>query len=186
MLVVLVIIAGLMALLFPAVQKARGAARRSTCQNNLRQLAVALRGYAESHKQLPDKARPNTAGGWSVAILPFMEESSLAGQIATSPSLTSEPLQRLASMRPAVMHCPSRIDGESNLPPIPVSSYVMAPSSLRQAWWIGDAPVDFHTAWLISPEIKFDEWLTAGGPHEGGFQITGSDAHVEYRGGHSE
>ncbi len=182
--VVLAIIGGLLALLFPAVQRARGAARRSTCQNNLRQLSLAMRGYTEAHKHAPDKARPNMAGGWSIAILPFMEESDLADQIAANPSLTSALLLRLASMRPVVMRCPSRIDGESNVPPAPVGSYVMSTNSARDTWSLGDAPVDFHTAWLISPEIQFSEWLTDRGPHDGGFHVVITDAHVDFCGGH--
>src|SRR2546421_12243766 len=94
LLVVLVIIGGMVALLFPAVQHARDAARRSTCQNNLRQLSLAMRGYVEAHKRAPEKCPQNMAGGWSIAILPFMEKKDLADQITASPSLTSEPLQR--------------------------------------------------------------------------------------------
>jgi prepilin-type N-terminal cleavage/methylation domain-containing protein len=165
MLVVLAIIAGMCALLFPALQKGRGAARRTTCQNNLRQLSIAMRGCVEAHQRVPDKARPNMAGGWAIAILPFMEEVELADQITASSSLTSDPVQRLASMRPAVMRCPSRVDGESNVPQAPVSSYAMATDSARDTWSLGDVPTDFHTAWLISPEMQFSEWLTDRGPH---------------------
>ncbi len=88
LLVVIAIIAVLIALLLPAVQQAREAARRLECKDHLRQLGIALHNYAESHGTLPPGYlyRPdvtssppsNGAGfGWGAMILPFLEQGAL-------------------------------------------------------------------------------------------------------------
>src|SRR5688500_16944201 len=53
LLVVVAIVGILVALLLPAIQAAREAARRAQCQNNIRQLALAVHGYHDLHKELP-------------------------------------------------------------------------------------------------------------------------------------
>ena len=55
MLIVLVIIAGLIGLLLPALNSARESARAASCQNNLRELSLAMRQYLELEKKLPEE-----------------------------------------------------------------------------------------------------------------------------------
>ena len=78
LLVVIAIIAILISLLLPAVQQAREAARRSQCQNNLKQLALALHNYESTHRVFP----PGTLGYpyvWSAhaQLLPFVDQGNL-------------------------------------------------------------------------------------------------------------
>ncbi len=84
LLVVITIIGILIALLLPAVQSAREAARRMQCQNNLKQLALAVHGYHAAHGVLPaSKIQYGPSSGydrlmaWTVAILPFVEQQAL-------------------------------------------------------------------------------------------------------------
>jgi prepilin-type N-terminal cleavage/methylation domain-containing protein/prepilin-type processing-associated H-X9-DG protein len=79
LLVVIAIIAILLALLLPAVQQAREAARRSQCRNHLKQLALALHNYHETHLTFPFGW--NTHGtGWHAMILPQLEQAPLYNQ----------------------------------------------------------------------------------------------------------
>jgi prepilin-type N-terminal cleavage/methylation domain-containing protein len=76
LLVVIAIIGVLVALLLPAVQAAREAARRSSCGNYLKQIGVALHNYHDIHQTFPF-GWSNRGQGWSACILPQMEQGPL-------------------------------------------------------------------------------------------------------------
>ena len=79
LLVVIAIIGVLVALLLPAVQAAREAARRSSCQNNLRQIGLATQNFHDSRNAFPP-LRIAGAEGWAtfwVLIMPYMEQGTL-------------------------------------------------------------------------------------------------------------
>lgn len=81
LLVVIAIIGILIGMLLPAVQQVREAARRITCGNNLRQMALATLNYESAHQRFPSSWRAVNGGssGWSVQaqILPFLEQGNL-------------------------------------------------------------------------------------------------------------
>lgn len=76
LLVVIAIIGILVALLLPAVQAAREAARRTQCSNNLKQLALAVHNYSDTNKALPAAAYRCCWGTWLVGILPYLEQKT--------------------------------------------------------------------------------------------------------------
>lgn len=78
LLVVIAIIGVLVALLLPAIQAAREAARRSQCVNNLKQLGLAMQNYHDTYKMLPKGNVSCCWGTWQMSILPFIEQAQLA------------------------------------------------------------------------------------------------------------
>jgi prepilin-type processing-associated H-X9-DG protein len=88
LLVVIAIIGILIALLLPAVQAAREAARRSSCTNNLKQIALAMHTYHDSRKTLPygsfnlREAWPSNGTNWRALILPQIEQSTVYNSLS--------------------------------------------------------------------------------------------------------
>ncbi len=120
LLVVIGIIAVVVGLIIPAVQRVRDAAARIHCANNLRQIGLALHGYHDTRKVLP----PGTRGpsdrypfmAWSARILPYLEQVPLWDQtdaaFAHQPSFGfPQPHPGLSTVLPVYL-CPA--DGRSN------------------------------------------------------------------------
>jgi len=118
LLVVIAIIGVLIALLLPAVQQAREAARRTQCRNNLKQLGLALHNYHDAHLQFPPGVQwpggiysfPRT--GFAILLMPYLEQSPLYNQYNFTSGSLSWYFQHGATVTPQVIpawRCPSDI-----------------------------------------------------------------------------
>lgn len=89
LLVVIAIIGVLVALLLPAVQAAREAARRMQCTNHLRQLSISLHNFHDTNGSFPKQTSPGGATGvsWLCFVLPYLEQKSIAD--LANPNLAS-------------------------------------------------------------------------------------------------
>ena len=130
LLVVIAIIGTLVGLLLPAVQSARESSRRSTCSNNLKQMALAVHNYDSARKQFPPACTnsfmqtvTNSAANWDVIgfitpILPFMEEQSLYNRVVAYATAGGRPWDTATkssivcpyTAQPKSLMCPSDVN----------------------------------------------------------------------------
>jgi prepilin-type N-terminal cleavage/methylation domain-containing protein len=127
LLVVIAIIGVLIALLLPAVQAARAAARRAQCSNNMKQIGLALHLYHDVNKELPYAT--TTRGvkdgdfrshrSWAVAIFPYIEQQPLYSKFifgdAGNFDTLSNPKTNLTALNGVVIsyfYCPSNTRGK--------------------------------------------------------------------------
>ena len=107
LLVVIAIIGILVALLLPAIQSAREAARRAQCLNNCRQIGLAIHNFHDSQKFLPPNRVQDGYLNWAAVILPYMEETNLGSIINVKESFASQPQSFKEASVPTYL-CPSR------------------------------------------------------------------------------
>ena len=102
---------GLVALLLPAVQSAREAARRMQCSNNLKQIALAMHNYHDTYHAFPPAytvdADGNKLHSWRTLILPFLEQSALYDRIDLNSAWDSPQNRQLSQMLIPTYCCPS-------------------------------------------------------------------------------
>jgi type II secretory pathway pseudopilin PulG len=100
----------LVALLLPAVQSAREAARRAQAQNNLKQIGLAFHNYADVYQHFPPAVvigkDGKTPHSWRVAILPFVDGQAIYNQYKFDEPWDSENNKKLISQMPAVFREP--------------------------------------------------------------------------------
>jgi prepilin-type N-terminal cleavage/methylation domain-containing protein len=131
LLIVIAIIGILVALLLPAIQAAREAARRMSCQNNLKQIGLAIQNYAQTQKHLPPPKlgakQFNAMGGTFIALLPYLEESSRFA-VYDCTKLVDDPVNLPITSQPVSVYlCPSM-----NVPravPEPAANEKLGPGS---------------------------------------------------------
>jgi prepilin-type N-terminal cleavage/methylation domain-containing protein/prepilin-type processing-associated H-X9-DG protein len=128
LLVVIAIIGVMVAMLLPAINGMRESARRSTCQNNVLRLMMALEQYQSAHESLPagvtnpgGPIRSEAVGmhhGWLEQLLPFIDEGNVFRNIDFDVSVYDEKNAPVRKLRIVGFICPSEVDVDR-----PVSSY---------------------------------------------------------------
>jgi prepilin-type N-terminal cleavage/methylation domain-containing protein len=133
LLVVIAIIGTLVGLLLPAVQAAREAARRSSCQNNLRQLGLALHNFESVNLYFPPSSWAVSAASdpWSgqARMLPYVEGDTLFRKIDFNQPYSAQvnrdlfPPRGVAALKVDVLVCPSDVNSQSRLDSAGVASH---------------------------------------------------------------
>jgi prepilin-type N-terminal cleavage/methylation domain-containing protein len=107
LLVVIAIIGALVAMLLPAVQGAREAARRAQCTNHLKQLGLAVHNFHNARKAFPRSRMVCDHGTWASELLPYLDERTIAERWDHEKSFYRQPAAILEA-QVSTFYCPSR------------------------------------------------------------------------------
>jgi prepilin-type N-terminal cleavage/methylation domain-containing protein/prepilin-type processing-associated H-X9-DG protein len=179
LLVVVAIIGVLAALLLPAIQAAREASRRAECQNNLRQIGIALHAYHASHGQFPvgciDKRVPKTNPNgkqlaWSATILTELDEPMLARQVDLNSAYDSAANSLAAATVVPTYLCPSTVrtapgrEGAIVVDPSDAASYHGAATDYGGIYGAAQVSPSANGVFLYERAVKISE-ITDGTSH---------------------
>lgn len=193
----------LVALLLPAVQAAREAARRTQCANNLKQIGLAMHNYHDANGALPPAYLADANGkpmhSWRVLILPYLEQAPLYSRYDQNQAWDSDANRQLLGQMPATYQCPSVGVGGQN------TSYVVVQG--KETLFDGSTPCKFSSVtdglsntimvveapqanilWTEPRDLDFDTMsmtLNSGAnsphsKHPGGVQVLLADGSVRF------
>lgn len=155
LLVVISIIATLIALVTPAVQSARAAARKVQCLNNVKNLAVAVNNYqANNGDKLPFLVNQDVSGNqvdsWCIQLLPLLDNQALARQIRDSRGTVI--VSGVPNLSLRFFTCP---DDQNNFRVDGGLSYAGNAGYISSGHWGGtETTADYHRAGTISPNLS--------------------------------
>jgi prepilin-type N-terminal cleavage/methylation domain-containing protein len=167
-LVVLAIIGVLLGLFLPAVQAARRKALETVCKNNLHQLNLAVADFVETNKRLPAPGANGLVGGWTIDVLPYLEQKNLWDHITPGAPIQAAPDSLLR--QPRIFRCPIRSGSDivtSTM--MDHANYVLCPSGNRQSYIIIDAPLEVAIPWASGTEMSTSDVIRKTGAHNRGF-----------------
>jgi prepilin-type N-terminal cleavage/methylation domain-containing protein/prepilin-type processing-associated H-X9-DG protein len=169
LLVVITIIGILIALLLPAVQAAREAARAMQCQNNLKQVGLALLNYEAARGVLPPGGMPATSyygTSWWVRILPYVERGivedhydyGLGGWMGDGTTYNAKNRDYLRNQRLSFMICPS-----STLPDLALTTATQLNANIARATYAGIAGGSNHSTASVTVAGDASGRISSGG-----------------------
>jgi prepilin-type processing-associated H-X9-DG protein len=187
----------MLALLLPAVQSAREAARRAQCTNNLKQIGLAMHNWHSVRNAFPPAAIRDKQGrpllSWRVAILPYIEQESLFNQFHLDEPWDSPHNLGLLPLMPKTYQCPS----EPQKPGYSTYEVVVGPETM----FTGDKPVSLMSItdgtsntimvgestksvpWTAPDDLPLDPNVPLFGlssRHPGGFNAAFADGSVRF------
>jgi hypothetical protein len=153
LLVVLFIMGIMMSMLLPALNGARNAAQAKVCENNVRQLSLAMWRAIDAKDRFPPP------GEWTFELLPYMEQVPLHQMMKEN----TDPDPKFP--RPPLLKCPMQDEVASRVLDVEPSHYVLVVDRLpngevERGWDIQDVPLPFDETvpepWYSGPEIRYE------------------------------
>jgi len=198
-LVSIAIVGILLAILIPAVQAARESARKTQCQNNLKQTALALHAFHNANKNLPSPYNGTSLPyplkepdlfhmhSWRAVLLPYLEQSALHDSIDWHALATDRENESVATTVVSPYICPSGVSPSANMGwglrrewqsrddtyPVVRSDY----DGLAGIWDL----FEIRPAGNLEGNPKYIRWSIWGSPTFVGNQFTGTDHRVPAR-----
>jgi type II secretory pathway pseudopilin PulG len=173
LLVVLFIMGIMMGLLLPAINGARNQAQAKVCQNNIRQLEMAIWRARDAKKKFSARSQ------WTFEVLPYIEQVPLYEMMKQN----REPDPKFP--RPPIMRCPMQEEVLSRVDSVAACHYTLVLDRLPNgdmewSWEIQDIPLPYDDAipepWYVAPEISYAQrdfyFAEKPGPHPPGMYMT--------------